>query len=1084
MKQTKTSIQKYILSLLRSSSFAGFTMLLVFSTMPFSLKLNAQENVLTSTKAFQIKGIVRDAFSKQPLNAAQVVSLSSANSAVTDSLGHFVIGLDNKEEIISVNAYDYNIRQVAVRGKDSLIIDLYHNTFANYYLPVDGLNGKAERINSVRSQANSGQPKNTFVLSADELIHTALGANLRSVKRSGVSGMGAVMFLRGLNSINANAQPLFVVDGVIWNVRSEESSVHYGYIPNPLDVIDANDIEDVTLLKNGTAIYGSKAANGVILIKTKRGTGTVTKIDLNITTGMTTTPKSIPVMNATQHLNYVSEVLKTSGLTPQQLTQLPFFNDDPARSTYLAYHNNTDWADQVYTNGWSKDYSINVNGGDEKAQYYLSLGYTGNTGVVKPTNMDRYNIRLNSDVNLFSNAKLAVNVGFSRIDRDMIDDGVNATSSPTWISRIKSPILFPYNYTTLGGKTDEFTYYDVFGIGNPGGVIKYANNTFKKNSFNITLHPEFTINKNLRISEHFDYNISKTNEDYYRPYLFSSPVMLQGKGLSYNARMSQIIRNSSIYSDTRADYNLVFDNSKLDVFGGIRYIFNSYESDYVEGHNSLSNSTVNLPGNFKFLRTDGINDLYKSLAYYANASYNLKEKYFADLALSMDGSSRFGSETKSGFQLFGHSWGVFPSLNMGWLMSSESFMQSAESVDLLKLRAGLSLTGNDDVPNYLNQVYFTSIRFKDGANGAVLNGLRNPEIQWETNLKADIGADINLFNDRLSVVADVYYSKTDNLLNMRQLNEIGGVPYYWANGGSLQNLGGELSLTWKVLNSRNFGWETGLSLGTYKNKITALPADIYNRIDVAGGGYTTELYNAEILTAVGLPAGVFYGYKTHGVFATEADAQNAGLKLQNNDGSYSYFKAGDVIFDDVADANGVKDGVIDQNDKQVIGDPNPDFYGSLTNKFSYKGFTLSVLLTGSYGNDLYNYQRSQLESGLDLTNQSAKLTTRWTGEGQITTQPKAILGDPMGNARFSDRWIEDGSYIRLKNITLDYDLDLKLNFIQKINIWVAANNMLTLTNYLGPDPEFAAGNSVLVQGIDNGLLPQSQSFFVGLKINL
>ena len=240
-----------------------------------------------------------------------------------------------------------------------------------------------------------------------------------------------------------------------------------------------------------------------------------------------------------------------------------------------------------------------------------------------------------------------------------------------------------------------------------------------------------------------------------------------------------------------------------------------------------------------------------------------------------------------------------------------------------------------------------------------------------------------------------------------------------------------------------------------------------------------------MLTAVGQSAGVFYGYKTNGVFATEADALNANLKIQNSDGSFSNFKAGDMIFEDVSDANGVKDGIIDQNDKQVIGNPNPDLYGSFTNTFSYKNFTLTALFSGVLGNDLYNYPRSILESGLDMNNQSKRVLSRWIGENQNTTQPKAVTGDPMGNARFSDRWIEYGSFLRLKNVTLSYDFNLrKINFIENINLWVAVNNVFILTNYLGSDPEFGAGNSVFYQGIDNGLLPQTRSFFVGLKLNL
>ncbi|MBN2765683.1 MAG: SusC/RagA family TonB-linked outer membrane protein [Paludibacteraceae bacterium] len=1082
MKEFNNLVRKYISEWFRSLILKGVTLSLILTSGSFFEMLCAQESV---TQIIILKGVVRDAHTRNPVNAAQIQSLFSANSAVTDSLGQFQISLLNNEEVVSVTGYDYNVRQISVRGRAFLEIDLYPNTFKNYFQKVNGLGGSKEKLTTVQAIAYGADAKNGFTVSADEMIHNNLNGAVRSISRSAVAGMGAVMYLRGLNSLNANAQPLFVVDGVLWHTKPEQGSVHYGYQPNPLDVIDVNDIDGITILKNGTAIYGSKAANGVVLIKTKRAKSTVTKIDVNVTSGITTEPRTIPVMNASEHLTYVSEMLKTSGMTKEQIDQLPYLNDDQARSNYLRYHNNTDWTSQVYNNGTSNDYSINVNGGDDKALYYLSLGYTQNRGVVQPSGMDRYNVRLNADVNLFENASLAVNIGFSRIDRDMIDDGVNPVSSPSWIAQIKSPVLYPFNYTSLGTPTEDFEYYDIFGVSNPGGIIHFSNNTFKKNSFNISLHPEFRINEKFRISEHFDYNLYKTNEDYYRPYLFASPLMLEGKGISENARSSQIVRSNSMYSDTRADYDLTIDNHKFDIFAGIRFMMNAFRTDYVEGHNSYSNSVVNLPANFKFLRTDGVNDLYKSLSYYTNVSYSLDNKYFVDMALSVDGSSRFGRETKGGFRLFGHSWGVFPSLSAAWLMSSESFMQSAKTIDLLKLRAGLSLTGNDDVPDYLNNVYFTSVRFKDGANGALLNMLENPQIQWESSFKADLGADLILFNDRLSVSADMFYTNTYNLLNMHQLPYVAGQPFYWGNGGSLQNLGGELSLNWKVMNRRNFSWETNLNIGRYKNKITSLPENLFNKINFEKGAYTTNIFNAEILTAVGHSAGVFYGYKTTGVFATEVEATAAGLKIQNNDGSFSDFEAGDMIFVDMPDANGVKDGIIDEHDKQIIGNPNPDLYGSFLNTITYKSFTVSALFAGSLGNDVYNYPRSILESGLDFSNQSSSVLSRWIGEGHVTSQPKAITGDPMGNARFSDRWIEDGSFLRLKNVTLSYDLKLpNNNFLDKVNVWVAVNNVFVLTEYLGPDPEFAAGNSVLYQGIDNGLLPQSRSFFAGLKINL
>jgi len=245
------------------------------------------------------------------------------------------------------------------------------------------------------------------------------------------------------------------------------------------------------------------------------------------------------------------------------------------------------------------------------------------------------------------------------------------------------------------------------------------------------------------------------------------------------------------------------------------------------------------------------------------------------------------------------------------------------------------------------------------------------------------------------------------------------------------------------------------------------------------GSYTTSVYNGEVLTAVGQSVGVFYGYKTNGVFATTAQAQSADLKIQNPDGTYSAFGAGDIKF---VDKN--SDGIIDAKDKQVIGNPNPKFYGNFNSKIYYKRFTLNTLFTYSLGNDIYNYQRSQLEAGNGFNNQTSAMMRRWTGEGQVTDMPQATYGDLLGNSRFSDRWIEDGSYIRLKTVSLSYDLPVKSNFIEGVSIWISANNLLTMTHYLGQDPEVSAGNSVYFQGVDNGLIPLTKCYYLGIKLNL
>jgi hypothetical protein len=326
-----------------------------------------------------------------------------------------------------------------------------------------------------------------------------------------------------------------------------------------------------------------------------------------------------------------------------------------------------------------------------------------------------------------------------------------------------------------------------------------------------------------------------------------------------------------------------------------------------------------------------------------------------------------------------------------------------------------------------------------------------------------------LLNNRVSLSADVYKNNTKDLLQLKALPDIAGSGYYWTNGGKLSNNGFELNTNIKVLNFNFLKWEVGASLGQYNNKIVSLPE----------GDFTTSIYGAEILTSVNNPAGVFYGYKTNGVFAGETEAETANLKIISSEGFERYFGAGDVHFTDLN-----ADGIIDEKDKQIIGDPNPDFYGSFNSKVAIRNFTLDAVFTFSYGNDVYNHLRAELESGHSFMNQTTAMLKRWTHEGQVTDQPKVYYGDPVGNARFSDRWIEDGSYLRLKTLSLNYRIPVRSSIIEQINLWFAANNLITWTNYLGRDPDVSASNYVLYQGIDIGFIPSGRSYYVGIKLNL
>ena len=1049
----------------QTSKFLSILLLLSIVMVP-GLLFAQSDGEQISTK---VSGVVLSAATNEPIMAVQIQSLKSLSSATTNQEGKFEIEIQGETEVLMLNSFDFSSREVTVKSGDTdLTIYLYSKTFNNAYGDVNSLIRKQKKSGTPLA-INEFQVNETEFISVDNLIQEQLGGEVRSLSRSGNGGQGTSMFIRGFNSLNVNAQPLFVVDGVVWNNHYNQTSINEGFFTNTLADIDLNDIESVTVLKDGTSIYGSKASNGVVLIKTKRATGFPTKINVNVNSGVTEIPTTIPVMNGDQYKVYITEVMGTSGLSASQIDAYEFLQEDPELTFYNKYHNSTNWKDQIYRLGSVNNANINVSGGDERALYFFSIGFYGTNSVIQGNGQTRLNTRFNSDLMLTDAFTLGMNIGFTNTDRDLTDDGVNVATSPTFQALVKAPFLNPYTYTASGTLTTDLEDSDNFGVGNPVAIIENALNTNRHNRLSIGIVPQYEITKNLNVKSQFDYSIGKVIETYYRPILGAPDVYLDGFGYSENVFKSLQSRNISFQNDTRIDYAYKNDGHSVQAVYGWRYINEYFESDYAEGHNSGSDQNRFLLPEEEFKKTDGYNNHVNSISNYLNVSYNYDYKYYVDLSMALDASSRFGAETEGGIKLFGHNWGFFPAVNAAWVMSSEDFMQGISFIDNLKLRASASLTGNDDIMPYAWTTYFESVNYMNYANGLVYGNIGNNKIQWENNVKYNAGIDANLFNDRVGLSFDIYSNTTSNLLYLEQLPEYAGHGQYWKNGGSISNNGFELSVNTKLVDSKNFDWQLGFSVGHYKNNVVELPQ----------GEFKTNVLGATILTAENNPAGLFYGYKTLGVFATTQDALDADLVTISANGDALAYEAGDIHFAEV-----VEDGIINDQDLQVIGDPNPDIYGTINNRFAYKNFTLDAMFTYSYGNDVYNYLRSQLEAGSQFYNQSSAVLNRWAYEGHQTSQPKAMFNDPVGNARFSDRWVEDGSFLKLKRLTLNYKFNVSGKTIKGLDVSLSAHNLFTITNYLGADPEVSAGNSVLLQGIDTGLLPSSKTYMLGIKLKL
>ena len=1057
-----------------------------------SIKKPTRERVVKDKFATtMLHGVVVDQVSKKPLAGIQLKVLGyDRYSAMTGADGKFTIKVPEFATTLFVHSPSFMSQQVAINAKDTekdIQVFMMQEKFRPMY----------SEGTTYTAQAGFDADAKDVTIESD--IENILGADVRTVTRSAAPGIGATMFVRGLSSINANAQPLIVVDGVEQDMQQNRLSLHSGQINNILANIAPEDIASVKVLKNATALYGARGGNGVILITTKRGKSMATRIDANISAGVSLVPQLPTMMNASQYRNYATEIL---GTVPENINRdtpisFRFLNDDPNNYYYHTYHNDTDWTDYVYDTAMTQNYNINVQGGDDIGMYNLSVGYVKAESTAKNNDFDRMNVRFNTDINILYNLNTKFDISISRTNSKVFDDGAmedlsaGAITSPTFLSLIKAPIVSPYQYNAIiGGFTSLLCDYDDiysqlgsgYGLANPVAILNNANGDNKNKAentyFNVRVEPTWTINNSLSLTSMFSYTLDRNSQRYHRPFVGVPSFEISNLGTVTSMAASLFSKEINVVSDTHIDWKHQYGKHNLAAFGGFKYTYFSFDDNNLK---TEYNSTTNdknpaLSASSGYQHIKGNNDVWKNLQWYGNIDYNYMNRYFATVSLSAEANSRFGA--KSGeLDLCGVAWALFPSVQLGWVMTNESWFPRNLGVNYLRVNAGYDMSGNDDISNYAARTSLSAVRFNYNAIGLQLTNIGNDEIKWETNHKLNVGLQAYMLNNRLGVDFNYYVNKTKDLLTLQTFkNPIGGINNYWTNGGEIKNEGFELSVTAKPVVTHKWNVEVGASVGHYANKVTKLP----------DGDYTSSVYgDNNILTSVGNPVGLFYGYKTAGVFATDAEAKAAGkdgyLYMEDNAGIRNDFKAGDVHF---IDQN--NDGKISEIDKVVIGDPNPDIYGNIFATINYKNLTLTMGWNYSLGNDVYNYQRSILNSGSTFYNQQVAEVAHWRYEGQQTDLPRLAYGDPMGNNRFSDRWIEDGSYLRLKTLNLSYKVPVpgSWTWLQGLTIWAQANNLLTFTKYLGSDPEFSIGNGVLYQGIDCGNIAQGRSFQCGVKINL
>ena len=1060
-----------------------------------------EEGTETSVRAIQpkqhqyatrsIKGIVLDAATKEPVAGAIVRAAEiDGYSVLTEDDGTYELKLPVFATAITIVSPDYNTLRIGLQKSETQkTAMLYSTLFAPEYSVQTNVRNDYEATNLAQVSA----------INIKDEVQKQMGAQVYTISRNGTPGIGSTMFIQGLNSLNVNAQPLVVVDGVIIEQQYGRELLHDGFYNDLLSNINPADIEKVTIMRNGTALYGAKGANGVLLIQTRRNKSMATRITANLSAGVTFEPKYISVMDAAGYRGYASEMLKSTNTTLQQfnfLKENQYLENGERNYYYDLYHQNTDWKEYVYHTAVTQNYGINVEGGDDVANYNLSVGYTNAQSTLRKNGMGRLNVRFNTDIQLLTQLSVRFDASFSNLTRNLRNDGApkgydeGTPTSPAFLAYAKTPFLSAYSY---GRGIFSSDYWDIekedyltdamknysnynWRLGNPAAILHYSDaenkNRFENSILNLTITPKWQFNSNLALSEHFSYNLVNTSEMFYIPINGTPDYYVSSiGGYRTNEVRSLASKQNSVQSDTRLDWHNRYGAHYIHAFGGARINWESFTSNSQVGYNTGSDKTPFLSGSLSNPDVVGINESWNSLAWYAQADYNFKSRYYLQANLTLEGSSRFGTDAGS-IHLFDASWGLFPSLQASWVLTNEPWLSGIKGIDYLRLSAGIDISGNDDIDYYAARSYFRPTQFLHAVGSLSLGGIGNTEIQWETTRRLNVGLETSLLNNRLALSANLFTATTDNLLTLQQVGFLSGLDQNWSNGGKLKNTGFDVSANIKLLALKDWQWQVGASVGHYKNEIKELP-DNQQYFD-------NQLYGATIRTQVGKAANLFYGWQTIGVFATSEEAKAANLYVLGDNGvDHVAFEAGDMQFVDL-DGNGE----INEADRTIIGDPNPDIYGNIFTSVGYKRLKLDLRFNYSLGNDVFNYMRQQLESGSRYMNQTTAMNRRWQAEGQHTDIPRITFQDPMGNSRFSDRWIEDGSYLRLKTVTLSYDLPLQSEFIQGLQFWIQGNNLLTFSKYLGSDPEFAGNGSVIGHGIDLGRLGQSRNIVAGVKINL
>jgi TonB-linked SusC/RagA family outer membrane protein len=996
---------------------------------PYATMSELQQGILISGTVTDVTG--------EPLPGVNISIQGALTGVVSDADGKYSISVPDKNAILVFSFVGFTRQEIPVGDRTTIHITLNEDTQEIDEVVVIGY-GTVRKSDLTGAVSSISSEKVTQVNAVSNIAHALQGqiAGVQANQRSGQPGEYVMIKIRGTNSIGASNDPLFVVDGMLLESLSAQ--------------LNPDDVQRIEVLKDAsaTAIYGSRGANGVIMITTKRGAEGKAAVSYNGYFGVQQLRRKIELLNAQEFATLQNEVAANDGIPlPWTTTQISGLGKG------------TDWQDEVYRSGKVQNHDISVTGGTANTKYYTSFGYFDQEGIIRNSGFERISFRVNVDQKIARKIDLATSLSIQNTKYNQaVYTGADGGGGIPFTTMVMPATQGIYNED---GTYTRFTGVS-WGETNPVGISKELYNPSKTLRIigNVRLSYEIVNGLILKVSAGIDHNNGRS--DYYAPSTLTIGQSSQGNG-----RASKNYSNSlSFLNENLLTYNRSFENHNLDLLAGVTWQYD--QSEYLNSGtatgfiNDLYRNNNLGAANVKAQPGTGYGDS-KLTSWLGRINYNYAGKYYATFTGRYDGSSKFGENNKYAF---------FPSGALVWRVSQESFLQDVKAISNLKLRASYGTSGNQAISSYQTLARLNNENvWLDGRDntGFTQGSLEYKNLKWETTTQADLGIDLSLFNNRLQLVADFYNKDTRDLLLNVTMPPSTGFGSVLQNVGAVRNRGWEFQATTVNISSKTFGWTSVLNLMHNRTKILDLGKDAqgnpitYKEVGTGGNWFPMQL---------GQSMQQLYGYVVDGVYQSDAEAVQNGEPTK---------KAGDYIFRNL-DGQGVVDG----DDRQTVSHLEPKLTFGFNNSFSYRNFDLSILLVGSYGNDIVNeFRKYNITMNGDWMPTREAFNNRWQGPGSSNAngvaidRPSRTSGSTIRDYANS-LWVEDGSYLRVRDMTLGYTFR-SLKYISSLYLYVSVQNWLTWTKYSGYDPE-ASWSASSVNGWDRGVYPASKSITGGLKL--